>query len=259
MIERPNKEEIEARRRAKLPTQNPMQTEREKKALQEDFAELQTEHSELKETMETDSLTGLLNRAAFIEKVGEKIKALKNGTENGEEYTRQEDLFARKLRASDSIDRSSLMKFSFLLIDVDNFKYINDTFGHPVGDTALKAVANVLKRLAPRSSDFVGRWSGDEFAIGLLNADGIALQKAEEVRATIEAEVKGAIEQAHGIQLPADRLVTVSIGIAETTGERDVEKLYKRADEALYASKDQGKNRIIVSEGKGKERIPGEK
>jgi diguanylate cyclase (GGDEF)-like protein len=97
--------------------------------------------------------------------------------------------------------------FSILLMDIDKFKNVNDTYGHPVGDIALKAMARVLKDTG-RGSDFVARYGGEEFAIGMVdtNIKG-ALQTAERVRKLVE---KTAVARMSG----KDLMVTVSIGVS---------------------------------------------
>lgn len=164
---------------------------------------------------ETDALTGLLRRNAFEKRMDGLIGRFARG--------RQGDV--------------GLERVSFLIIDIDHFKSVNDAFGHPQGDKVLQQVAEVLKRHVPRQSDMVGRWGGEEFVIGFENPDGVALNKAEEIRKDVESSVT----------LPDGKRVTVSVGIAETTGLRSVEQLYKRADEALYEAKEGGRNRTVVA------------
>ncbi len=160
----------------------------------------------------TDGLTGLLNHRTFIEKLTE-------------EYRR--------------IDRD-MRPFSILLMDIDKFKNVNDAYGHPVGDIALKAVATVLKETG-RGSDFVARYGGEEFAIGMIdtNTKGAA-QMAERVRKLVEKTVAARVGG-------KDLMLTLSIGVSsfpeDTKNKADLVTL---ADNALYQAKRSGRNRVCL-------------
>jgi len=126
---------------------------------------------------------------------------------------------------------------SLAMIDVDHFKRINDTFGHPVGDDVLRAIATLLKRTT-RASDCVARYGGDEFAVILPESQMLeALQAAEKIRAEVAT-------RSFGNAMPWR--VTVSIGIACTGHSQfdDVWQLVHAADAALYRAKRNGRNRI---------------
>jgi len=172
---------------------------------------------ELEKRANIDALTGLLKREAFEERTNELLQRF------------------RKRRIGDSLER-----VSFLLIDVDLFKSVNDTYGHPAGDQVLRLVANAIKRQVRRDTDLTARWAGDEFAVCLENAGDEAIRKAEEIRQEVES---AEIVLSDGSKVK----VTVSIGVAETTGLRNVEQLYKRADEALYDSKGRERNHVTVA------------
>jgi len=128
---------------------------------------------------------------------------------------------------------------SLILIDLDGFKALNDTHGHPAGDEMLRSVAAQL-RASVRGSDTVARLGGDEFAVLLPGcAQTRALEIAELARAAIEALVvpwKG-----------ASLGVTASIGVASVTPDANVEGAFDAADTACYASKRAGKNRVSVA------------
>ncbi len=125
-----------------------------------------------------------------------------------------------------------------LYIDVDNFKRVNDTWGHDVGDTALKMVANTLLRNA-RSYDFIGRWGGEEFVAVLSHVDAKQLYfVANRFRFLVEKSslfVKG-----------KSISVTISIGGTMATLKDDMETLVRRADKLMYRSKAKGRNRVTV-------------
>jgi len=126
---------------------------------------------------------------------------------------------------------------TLLLIDADNFKRIIDTHGHPVGDAVLRHIARLMGSTF-RQVDVVARIGGEEFAVLLPSADlAIAQRVAERLRAAIEAQPT---------QTEAGPVAcTVSIGIAAMDeATPSVEALLKRADEALYAAKNSGRNRV---------------
>lgn len=134
--------------------------------------------------------------------------------------------------------------YALLLIDVDEFKRYNDTFGHPSGDAALEAVATVISRSISRPADLPARIGGEEFALGLPNTgpEG-AIVVAEHIHAAIDAL---AIPQYPGCPF---RVLTVSVGLATTVdgGIDGHDDLLARADRALYAAKHGGRNRTEIA------------
>ncbi|MBX3230360.1 MAG: diguanylate cyclase [Labilithrix sp.] len=158
----------------------------------------------------TDTLTGLLNRRAFVERI-EK---------------------AREASAT------QLFPMSMLLLDVDHFKKVNDTLGHDAGDAVLQGVARVLSAIA-RKSDFVARWGGEEFVL--------ALSQTAEAGARVAAErVRRAIADAKYV-LPngTEHRATASVGLASAeSGDWQLDDLLGRADKAMYAAKHRGRNRV---------------
>jgi diguanylate cyclase (GGDEF)-like protein len=129
----------------------------------------------------------------------------------------------------------------FLMLDVDNFKKYNDTYGHPAGDEVLKVVSTTLQDVFQRSNDFVFRLGGEEFAV-LYTAKSLeaALEYAEKAR---QEQLSKAIE--HTGNLPY-HYVTFSAGliVLEPSMEYVTEEVYKYVDEALYRAKRAGRNRI---------------
>jgi len=127
-----------------------------------------------------------------------------------------------------------------MIIDVDNFKDINDTHGHPGGDRVLKGVAYKIKSTL-RATDFVARFGGDEFAAILMKAKapvaGDAAQKVcrqvRESRFFLDGE---------------EVRTSLSIGVAEIAAGESAEQLLKRADKALYRVKEAGRNNVMVAE-----------
>ncbi len=127
---------------------------------------------------------------------------------------------------------------SLLMIDADRFKVVNDTCGHTGGDEVLRALAGCLRR-GTRSLDVVGRLGGEELGVLLTGADEeTAVMVAERLRSSIEAM---------SVPFKDQHLrVTVSIGVAEWDGEMTYEDLMEAADEALYRSKADGRNRVTA-------------
>lgn len=166
----------------------------------------------LKTAVRVDSLTQLANRAYFDEKMMEMIRLRK----------RYED------------------PFSLMMIDVDNFKQINDNHGHQAGDRILKGVAFKLKT-SLRESDFVSRFGGDEFAAILIKAAG---EEAIEIGLKLCATLKES-----RFRLDREEIkVTLSVGVAEALARDTAESLLKRADEALYQAKQEGRDRAMLAE-----------
>jgi diguanylate cyclase (GGDEF)-like protein len=161
----------------------------------------------------TDGLTGLYNHRHFFE------------------------LAAREFHAAMRHRRS----LAFLMFDMDNFKQVNDTFGHTVGDKLLGQVAQTVLAQV-RVSDVVARYGGDEFIVLLPQASaGQALPIAERIRASVAAIRVETVKEPFAI--------TLSIGIAEMRREpadENIERIIQRADEAMYAAKAQGRNRTVI-------------
>lgn len=135
--------------------------------------------------------------------------------------------------------RASGQPLSVAMFDIDHFKRINDTLGHQAGDKVLARVAaDAATEL--RSDDVFGRLGGEEFVIVLPQTTAqTALMIAERVRAGIE---QGGIEQGS-----TDPRVTISIGVAELTADEDAESLLRRADQALYRAKHEGRNTLRLA------------
>ncbi len=126
--------------------------------------------------------------------------------------------------------------FSIIMIDVDFFKKINDTYGHLAGDYILKEIANIIKNNI-RESDICGRFGGEEFIIILPNTKlAGAIKTAERLREAIEKH-KFRFER-------KDIKVTASFGVTSSGINDSIESLISRADEALYEAKRKGRNRV---------------
>ena len=127
-----------------------------------------------------------------------------------------------------------------LMIDIDHFKNINDTYGHNVGDEVIKSVAHLLKA-SMRKYDIVGRLGGEEFAMMLLDCD-----------ITLATEIAQRMcDKIHQQTIKFDDLsigVTISIGLSQlSNNDNNIEQILIRADKALYEAKNNGRNQIVVS------------
>ncbi|MBQ4529973.1 MAG: GGDEF domain-containing protein [Lachnospiraceae bacterium] len=188
-----------------------------------DMLEKQKEINEiniqLKNAAVTDYLTSLLNRDGFFGNVRKQIVKAKKAK--------------RKL------------DLTVLYIDLDNFKFYNDTFGHDVGDLVLKEIANILKEEA-KGCGFAARFGGDEFLMILEHADsGLAMKKARDVlqnilsRDAFVKEIKEFLGK-EDIEIPSEKKVSCSIGVApvsDVKDDNDIGKAIKYADHALYGIK----------------------
>jgi len=170
--------------------------------------ELAKANDKLKLLAITDELTGLYNRCFFEQKIDMEMN-----------YA---DLHKEK--------------FSMISFDIDHFKHINDTWGHPVGDDVLKQVAKIAQVSVPNTAMLI-RFGGDEFIV-LMPHTGTseATETAEQIRVAIEGAV-----------FPGVGSITASFGVAERKARESFKFWYKRVDEALYRAKDIGRNRVVHS------------
>ena len=181
-------------------------------------AQLREVSAELDRLARTDALTGIANRRAFFDTLGIEFRRSKR-------YGRQ---------------------LSVLMLDLDHFKGVNDRWGHPFGDEVLRQTTEVISANI-RESDLIGRYGGEEFALGLPETPlSAALEVAEKLRAAIEAhEFRTSGVPRDGE--PPVRL-TISIGVAAlpVEEEQDEVELLGRADQALYDAKRTGRNRVVA-------------
>jgi len=184
--------------------------------------ELAIAHELLRRHAETDSLTQLLNRAAFTRQVEEEL-----------EDARFAEVGARG---------------TLLVIDADNFKDINDSFGHDHGDAALKLIAAAIRSVL-RDADRVGRIGGEEFAVFLPGTTPIV---AEAVAERIRLAVSAIDFVPNGKPHP----LSVSVGGAVYDRYLPFTELFRVADQQLYAAKQNGRNRSAVSPIKNYEGLP---
>jgi diguanylate cyclase (GGDEF)-like protein len=167
---------------------------------------------QIQELTVTDSLTQIFNRGYFLERLTEER--------------------ARSAKFN--------FKFSFLMVDIDNFKDFNDRYGHLAGDAILKDVAGAIKQ-GIRGIDFMGRYGGEELSI--------VLTQSEKNKAILVAERIRKMIQSRKIRIYGEELsVTVSIGVASFPEDaKDAKGIMEKADAALYAAKRQGRNQVCVT------------
>lgn len=172
-----------------------------------DITERKVAEQEIRRLALTDSLTGLANRNAFSSKF--------------------ENAIANTMRAKN--------KLALLMIDLDKFKPVNDTYGHPVGDQVLIHVADTLREIC-RKTDIIARLGGDEFAVVLTNLD-LSAQSHLAAAKIIEALQTPIVVDDKTVQIGA------SIGIAYLPDDADdIDELIVKADQALYLAKEDGRN-----------------
>lgn len=136
------------------------------------------------------------------------------------------------------IERTKRNKLTFglLIIDIDNFKLINDSYGHLTGDKVLKEMVNICNKCL-RGMDTIGRYGGEEFIVILPESDEIStLQIANRIRLSIEASI-----------FSTNHPLTVSIGCTVYDNDNSSESIIKRADTALYDAKEHGRNKVVIT------------
>ena len=178
---------------------------KKREELEKNLRALEIEKSEYERSSKEDPLTGCLNRAGFSSVL---MREQENLSKNGRPV-------------------------SFVMLDIDHFKHINDTYGHQVGDEVLVNLTKLIQGKI-RNTDALVRWGGEEFVVlcgdtPIQNAQFLA----EKLRIAIENTV-----------LIKQQQVTCSYGIAEMIPDEDPKRLFERADKALYASKEGGRNRV---------------
>ena len=155
------------------------------------------------------------------------------------------------LRLTEEIERAHRYNFqlSMLLLDIDHFKKVNDTYGHYIGDLVLKSLGNLLLKNV-RKTDIVARYGGEEIAVIAPHTSvPIAADLAERLRQTVERSVMVPADKQEDRQAVS---ISVSIGVAGLDQQIvDRQSLIERTDEALYRAKKKGRNRVVVFNSKG--------
>ena len=174
-----------------------------------ELAEMHNRIVELEKLSSTDRLTGTWNRAHFDKTLAVEI--------------------SRSVRYHQPV--------ALVLLDIDNFKQINDTHGHAIGDEVLRELVKVVRNNI-RTSDMLFRWGGEEFVI---LAPSTSYRSATKLAETLRAK----IEQ-HEIKTAGN--ITVSLGVAEHVSGESENTWFRRADDALYAAKNSGRNRFVIDQ-----------
>jgi diguanylate cyclase (GGDEF)-like protein len=160
----------------------------------------------------TDSLTGIYNRGKFNEEINKWIDYC-NRYEN---------------------------PLSLVMLDIDDFKRVNDCYGHLIGDSVIQNIASTIKK-AIRNTDIFARWGGEEFAILLPNTDiHQTMEMMERVRICIQNNKYNIVEN-----------ITCSFGLVKLRKNENAESLLQRVDKLLYIAKDAGKNAVVGEDGEG--------
>lgn len=178
----------------------------------QDISEQRQHERTLERMATTDPLTGLANRGCFMNRLEQELA----------------------LTATDSTTGALLM------LDLDHFKQVNDTYGHSAGDAVLVQLADIFRSLL-RKEDLAGRLGGEEFAVLLPGADLVqSLAIAERLRSTLEQKV---------LQYENSSIrVTASMGLTPLVPQQDAKTLLTLADTALYNAKRQGRNRVEIAQ-----------
>ena len=176
--------------------------------LEHNLVILEVEKSDYEKASKEDALTGCLNRAGFTSVLTQEQEHLNNG--GG--------------------------ALSFIMLDIDFFKKVNDTWGHSVGDEVLVNLSKLI-RSRIRTTDALVRWGGEEFVIlcsdtPLQNAQFLA----EKLRTNVEST-----------QLISQQQITCSFGVAEMAPNEDPKAVFERMDKALYSSKKNGRNTVTAA------------
>lgn len=176
--------------------------------LEERNQQLAQINQQLKQTSITDGLTGLYNRKEIQSRIGDGLHRMQQGI------------------------------FSVIMLDIDNFKQVNDTYGHQEGDNVIVALAKILQdsNVLEAQSFSAGRWGGEEFMLLLPECE---LSQAAKIAERIRKCFAGtAFRQAHAL--------TVSIGVSQVRSDDTLDSLCVRVDKALYNAKQTGKNKVVV-------------
>lgn len=185
-----------------------------RRALSEEIGLREEREKELRRLAEEDPLTALLNRRSFTDKANAAIAASEaDGTE-----------------------------LAMIIVDLDHFKQVNDTYGHPAGDAVIRAFADLLLGQYRNERNLVGRFGGEEFGILLQDCD--LASAAASARQIQDALLTRAMPVSETLALR----VTASLGIAARHPGEELGSLTSRADQALYRAKNEGRNRLGIAE-----------
>jgi phosphoserine phosphatase RsbU/P len=191
-----------------------VQTQREllERAVEERTRELRQANDELAQLSERDELTGLGNRRMLLAKL------------------KLQDIEVRR--------QPNPGVLSLAMLDLDHFKQVNDTYGHPAGDSVLIQVSELIQKQL-RTTDIVGRWGGEEFMVVLVGSD---IHESNVVIERVLQAISGTPMRYQQLTIH----VKASAGIAQRKENEPFDELIRRADQGLYYAKDTGRNRVIL-------------
>ncbi|NMB92192.1 MAG: GGDEF domain-containing protein [Parcubacteria group bacterium] len=174
---------------------------------------LEKEIERLKKLVYLDPLTNLYNRRGFLEISNNYFKSFTRDQKKRRHY--------------------EISNLAIIFLDLDNFKAINDRYGHALGDKVLKSLSKLLKQ-SLRSMDVIGRWGGEEFVILLVNISQSNAQRlAEKLRHKIESTKLARVS------------ITASFGLVFPKKDKSLIELINQADKLMYRAKKLGKNKVI--------------
>ena len=204
-------------------------------ALNEDITEKKRIENELIESSRSlEKLNDQLNtRIGEVQQLQDKLHRMAMHDSLTGLYNRNflETIIGGEMERSDRYD----VPLSMAVLDIDHFKYINDAWGHPVGDEVLQQIADMMRSVI-READILVRLGGEEFAILMpLTTEEEAFLAGSKLRETIEKAV-----------FPIIGHLTISVGIAGRKGNETFSQWYKRADDALYQAKQSGRNKVVI-------------
>lgn len=188
----------------------------------EQVEKLKRRIAKLEHELYTDELTQILNRRGLMA----SLKPLVNAVLYQFEQPQKRKSF-------------TISALSVLFVDIDHFKSVNDTHGHPAGDEALKKVAQILRRQV-REIDLVARWGGEEMIVGLVGAN------AEEA-AVIAENLRTKIETSPVLFGDQEIRLTASFGVAMLQKDMTIDDFLAVADRALYQAKETGRNKVVTA------------
>ena len=186
--------------------------ENKQKELYYKITQLRTELDQTRKEVGMDPLTKIFNRGAFDKHISKVCE----------------------------ISRLSGTAASLILLDVDHFKEINDSYGHLVGDFVIQNVANRCQYMFPRKTDFVARFGGDEFVIVLQDTD---LETSVILTERLVKSIQDTFLEINGLKIT----ITISCGVSEFNHNQSANQWIDCADEALYLSKGAGRNRVSIN------------
>jgi diguanylate cyclase (GGDEF)-like protein len=187
-------------------------TKQQQDELRDDLKKMEIRNQELSILAKTDFLTGLSNRSHFLEQINIQLENIGN------------------YNPMNTPPNTSPV--SIVLCDIDNFKSINDRYGHGYGDTILKTVADTFKQML-RGQDLVARWGGEEFVLALVDTNSEGTQ-------TVLSRIANKLLKTSNITL------TFGVVLPTCSSDRKIEELLRKADLAMYRGKRNGKNQIVI-------------